>query len=624
MTNATAVISVLADTAKAQKGIATLSDKLGSMGGTFSKIGTGISVAGLAVIGVMADAVKEASKWADTEAQLGAATGKSGAAAQAAGAQMGDYAKDLAASSKATKDQIATAEEFYSRLGLAPSITKAATAAVAGLADQGIATTRSTKTLAKALADPTTAMAKLRVIGIGLTQSQQDAVTALAKSGKMQQAQALLMDDVSAKTKGATEAYSTSMPGALKKTEESLNDLKENVGSAFLPLVSSVFSKLSAGVSSIMDSPGLKAFVSWLQKNPALVAILAGAIVGLGVGFKLVGAAMEAWSTITKIAAVVQAVFNAVMDANPIALVVIAIVLLIAATVLIITHWTQVSAFLAGVWKAISDLATTVFGAVANWFASVWATIAGAATAAWNAILAFFAGLWGDVKTAFLAIVNGAVYLFENWTLLGVIVSHWGQIMAFFGGLWSSVSGFFESVISGAVGIFEGLGPAIVNVLKDAGNWLFDAGKNVVQGLLNGVRSLAGTVGKFFLNLLPSWIVGPFKAALGIHSPSRVFAQLGGYTIAGLTQGLTSGQGAIKSAMGAVSDAVTSGYSASISTGGSSSSATSVTVSQMTASDRAFFTDLFSEHMGSLTVTDGVIAQAASSAQARLVKAGAR
>jgi hypothetical protein len=626
MANATAVISVLADTAKAQKGIATLSDKLGSIGGTFSKIGLGIGAVGLGIVGVMGDAVKEASKWADVEAQLGTSTGKTGAAAQAAGAQMGDYAKDLATSSKATKEQIATAEEFYSRMGFTSAITKDATAAVAGLANQGISTTRATKVLSQALAAPATAMTKLRTIGVGLTQSQQDAINALAASGKTQQAQALLMDDISAKTKGATEAYSTSMPGALKKTEESLDDLKESVGSAFLPLISSVFSKLSAGVASIVNSPGLKAFIAWLKANPALVAILAGAVVGLGVGFKLVGAAMEAWSTITKVAAGVQAVFNAVMDANPIALVVIAIVLLIAATVLIITHWQQVISFLGTAWAWISSTATTVFGAVVGFFVSTWAAITTGVTTAWGAILAFFAGLWGDAQTAFLAIVNGAVYLFDNWTLLGVIVSHWGQILAFFGGLWGSASGAFQAVVSGAVGVFEGLGPAVIDTLSGAGSWLYNAGVNVVQGLLNGVKSLAGTVGKFFLNLLPGWIVGPFKAALGIHSPSRVFAQLGGYTIAGLTQGLTGGQGAVKSAMAGVSDAVTSGYATRLKTrsASSTSSGALVTVSQMTASDRAFFTDLFREFAGSLTVTDGVIASAASAAQARLVKAGSK
>ena len=37
--------------------------------------------------------------------------------------------------------------------------------------------------------------------------------------------------------------------------------------------------------------------------------------------------------------------------------------------------------------------------------------------------------------------------------------------------------------------------------------------------------------------------VGWFKEKLGIHSPSRVFAELGGFTMQGLEQGLVGGQG---------------------------------------------------------------------------------
>nr|WP_231368798.1 phage tail tape measure protein [Frigoribacterium sp. CG_9.8] len=47
-------------------------------------------------------------------------------------------------------------------------------------------------------------------------------------------------------------------------------------------------------------------------------------------------------------------------------------------------------------------------------------------------------------------------------------------------------------------------------------------------------------------------------------------------------------------------------------------------VSEMSASDRMFFRNLFQEFAGSLTVSDGVIAQAANAANARLVRAGVK
>jgi TP901 family phage tail tape measure protein len=57
--------------------------------------------------------------------------------------------------------------------------------------------------------------------------------------------------------------------------------------------------------------------------------------------------------------------------------------------------------------------------------------------------------------------------------------------------------------------------------------------------------------------------------------------------------------------------------------GAAGANSTTSSVSQMSAADRGFFTDLFREFAGSLTVTDGVIASAASAATQRLVKSGA-
>src|SRR5690606_16332539 len=69
-----------------------------------------------------------------------------------------------------------------------------------------------------------------------------------------------------------------------------------------------------------------------------------------------------------------------------------------------------------------------------------------------------------------------------------------------------------------------------------------DAGVAIVQGLINGFKSmfpdLTASIGK-----AADGLVGFFKKKLGIHSPSRVVAQLGGFTMAGLAKGIAGGEG---------------------------------------------------------------------------------
>lgn len=172
--------------------------------------------------------------------------------------------------------------------------------------------------------------------------------------------------------------------------------------------------------------------------------------------------------------AIVQGIVNAVMWASPITWIIAGILLLIAAIALLVANWDTIVAW-----------GTEVWGGFINWLTEL---ITGFA-AGWNAM--------------------------------------WGAIGAFLVGLWQGFVTGAQEMGANLVAFFVGLPDMILGVLKGAGDWLFNAGKNIVQGLIDGIQSLAGTIGNFFLDLLPGWIVGPFKAALGIHSPSRVFAGFG-------------------------------------------------------------------------------------------------
>lgn len=94
----------------------------------------------------------------------------------------------------------------------------------------------------------------------------------------------------------------------------------------------------------------------------------------------------------------------------------------------------------------------------------------------------------------------------------------------------------------------------IVGALKGAGSWLKDTGKNIVQGLLDGLGDAAKNIASFFLDKIPGWIKGPFKKALGIHSPSRVFAGYGKNIGQGLVNGVDSMSGQVQKASQSLAD----------------------------------------------------------------------
>jgi phage-related protein len=105
------------------------------------------------------------------------------------------------------------------------------------------------------------------------------------------------------------------------------------------------------------------------------------------------------------------------------------------------------------------------------------------------------------------------------------------------------------------------VGQAIAIFFAGFGRWFWNVGSDIVTGIWNGlVASWNWLKGKFasLVNMLPDWM----KKILGIHSPSKVMAQLGEQIGTGLAQGITSSTAKVRGAMSRVSDVVTSGVDA--------------------------------------------------------------
>lgn len=220
------------------------------------------------------------------------------------------------------------------------------------------------------------------------------------------------------------------------------------------------------------------------------------------------------------------------------------------------TIFGAIAAVITSVMQIVQGIIQVVTGIISGDWSMVWAGIGNVFSGIWNTIAAVVSGaiaIVGSVIQAGLGLVSS------------VVSSVLGAIGGFFAGVWNGIVSGTSGMIGSVVGFFTGLPGQILGVLSGAGSWLFDAGKNIVDGLLRGIKSLGSTIGNFFLDLLPGWIVGPFKAALGIHSPSRVFYDLGQDTVQGYLNAVSDSQSNVSKQMAdlvAVPDVPTIGASA--------------------------------------------------------------
>ena len=68
-----------------------------------------------------------------------------------------------------------------------------------------------------------------------------------------------------------------------------------------------------------------------------------------------------------------------------------------------------------------------------------------------------------------------------------------------------------------------------------------DLGKHVIDGFINGIKSKAGDIVNAVKNYVTDKIPGFVKKVFGIHSPSRVFMEIGSNVSEGLAQGIRNG-----------------------------------------------------------------------------------
>ena len=81
----------------------------------------------------------------------------------------------------------------------------------------------------------------------------------------------------------------------------------------------------------------------------------------------------------------------------------------------------------------------------------------------------------------------------------------------------------------------------IASSIGNLGNLLYSAGRDLIQGLISGAGSLLSRLGSFFLDKVPGPLKDAFRNALGIRSPSKVFAGYGVDIMRGLVVGIGKG-----------------------------------------------------------------------------------
>lgn len=260
-------------------------------------------------------------------------------------------------------------------------------------------------------------------------------------------------------------------------------------------------------------------------------------------------------------------VFNATVMANPYAA---AIAVIIALAVVIYTYWDEIKAYTIAVWNAIKAFFLSIWNAIKSVFTAAIKPIANLVkqnfeamktniNAALTAAKTIIGAVWDWIKNTFknaLKFLKSLVTL-DFQGMKDAIQNQMNNSKSLISTIWNAIKSYFGTVLSNILSVVSSRFSNIVNAARDKMNavkdrirsiWdsiksylkginLYNIGRDIINGLLRGIASMAGAVFRKAQEIA-SGITSRIKKALRIASPSKVMIELGEFTGEGLEVGL--------------------------------------------------------------------------------------
>ena len=352
---------------------------------------------------------------------------------------------------------------------------------------------------------------------LNLTQEEYDALTASMNncSGVAGETAAVMQDNLQSKVE--------QLGGVLESLAIKLSEY-------VIPFLTGLVESITAVVDKFTNmNPIVQKAVLVIG---AIVAVAGPLLIIIGKVISAVGTIM---TVVPKLAGVINTVktafaaLNATMLANPIFLIITAITALVAAFIYLWNTNEEFRQFWINLWENIKDVAIAVWTAIKDFFVSAWEAINNAAQSIWNGIKNFFSALWEGIKTIFTTVLNVISTIVITYfniyktiittvfnaiktvitTVLNaiktVITTVWNTIKTIFttvlNAIKSVVSGAFNAMWNGIKNTVSGIVNTIktgfnnaISFVKNLASSAFQWGADIIQGIVNGIKSCIGKV----------------------------------------------------------------------------------------------------------------------------------
>lgn len=192
------------------------------------------------------------------------------------------------------------------------------------------------------------------------------------------------------------------------------------------------------------------------------------------------------------------------------------------------------------VWPSIQELVTTVVAVIADLMQTYWPQIQAVITSAMDVIMAVVNAVWPFIQSVITNVMN----VIQN--VISVVTA---AISGDWEGVWTGVSNLLQSIWDGMGNIVSAgidmisnfistVPDKILSFFSNAGTLLWDAGSQIIGGLLDGIKAAVGGVWDFVSGIgeTIASLKGPKEYDMKLLIPN------GGWIMDSLTVGLQLGE----------------------------------------------------------------------------------
>lgn len=343
------------------------------------------------------------------------------------------------------------------------------------------------------------------------------------------------------------DTMNDNLEGQLTILKSQLQELAISFGEILLPAIKNIVGCIQKFVDVLNSLP------DGVKETIVTIALIAAA---LGPVLIIVGKIITAVGTIMTIVPKVVGVINGVkaafaalnmtMLANPIVLIIAAIAALVAAFIYLWNTNEDFRQFWIDLWENVKEVAVAVWEFLKEFFTAAWEAIKGIAETVWNRIKDFFSGLWEGIKNIFSTVVEAIKSIITTYfeVYRTIIMTVLNAIQAVFTTIWNAIKTVVTTVVNGIkttiMTVWNGIRNTVTSVMNAIKTGVSSAFNAVWNGIKNTVSGIYNTIKDGF-NKAVDFIKGLASSAFSWGKD--------------LVMGIVNG---IKSCIGAVGDAVKS------------------------------------------------------------------